>query len=60
MKKVNVIKSDKQSFNFEFDHNLTPELIAEGQARELIRTINSERKSRQLANQDAWEYQLEN
>ncbi|MBQ6450094.1 isoleucine--tRNA ligase [bacterium] len=60
VKKVNVIKSDKQSFNFEFDHNLTPELIAEGQARELIRTINSERKSRQLANQDAWEYQVEN
>ncbi len=59
VKKVNVIKSDKKEFLMEFDQNLTPELIAEGQARELMREISKARKTAGLSASDAWTYAVD-
>ncbi len=60
VKKVDVINTDDTAFSCEFDQNLTPELIAEGQARELIRQISDARKAAKLSNDDLWQYEVEN
>lgn len=44
----------------ELDSQLTPALIAEGQARELMRTIAGERKKLGLKASEPWEYQVNN
>jgi hypothetical protein len=42
----------------ELEMELTPELVAEGQARELMRTINGLRKEKKLAAGEKWEYRV--
>ena len=49
---------DEQILQINFDSNLTPELLAEGQARELMRAIAEERKKRQLKPNEEIFYQV--
>jgi isoleucyl-tRNA synthetase len=57
VKKVTWV-AEQGELRVEYDTELTPELETEGQARELIRTINGERKKRQLAADAPWEYEV--
>lgn len=49
---------DDQNLRVDFKSDLTPELIAEGQARELMRAIAEERKKRQLKPEEEIFYQV--
>ncbi|MDR0462689.1 MAG: isoleucine--tRNA ligase [Pseudomonadales bacterium] len=59
VKKVIWEKDGINEIRAQFDTTLTPELEAEGAARELIRTINGERKKQGLDSDDQWEFEVD-
>ena len=50
------LQENPTELKLEFATQLTPELLAEGQARELMRQIAQERKKQGLSAKDTWEY----
>lgn len=58
VKDVKIIKKDGVNISVEFDTKITPELEAEGFAREISRKIQSERKKRGLEKNDRIELKL--
>jgi len=56
---VKIIVIEKGEYNVELDVNLTPELLREGMARDMIRRINEMRKNNKLTIEDRIEIYFE-